>query len=201
MHCTFRDDKKKFLLEGVSWIKLDFGEYKGVDDAGSFLQTINFSRIIYLAGEMSNHQNDVVGFSHFSDYFTRNISTPIWFLKSLLLDKDFEVRCTFSYLSSRASEYGSNDFCYGAGKAALENVIKSFSLLNLPNLDFKVIVSGLIKRSGMYEEMLPQVIDSHMNRSNGQLLDAKEAASQIWAISAIQNSTSSFEKFKIGPDY
>lgn len=201
VYCTYRDEGKRFLNKDLSWLNLDFSQYKSVNEALIFLEALQFDRIIYLAGELSNFQNDAVEFPNFSEYFTRNISMPVWFLKSLLLQKEFKVNSTFTYLSSRASEFGSNDYCYGAGKAALENLVKSFSLLNQLNLEFKIIVSGLIEGSRMYERMLPHIVEAHKNKSKGQLLSAKEAASQIWEISSVRNLTSDLEKFKIGPEY
>jgi len=48
---------------------------------------------------------------------------------------------------------------------------------------------------------LPHIIEAHKNKSKGQLLSAKEAASEIWEKSSIGNLSSKLEEIKIGPEY
>ena len=131
VYCTYRNSDKRFLVEELEWIYLDYQFYESLDGALAILQKIELTKVIYLSGELSNLQNEDPEIDEIEDYLKRNILMPIWFLKSFLVHNVFKEGSTFTYLSSRSSDFGSNDYYYGIAKAALENLIKSVSLLSV----------------------------------------------------------------------
>jgi NAD(P)-dependent dehydrogenase (short-subunit alcohol dehydrogenase family) len=201
VYCTYRDSNKRFLTEELNWIYLDYEDYKSLEGALARLQKIEFGKVIYLSGKLSNLQNKESDISDIEDYFKINIATPVWFLKSFVVHNNFKDGSTFTYLSSRASDFGSNDYYYGVAKAGLENLVKSFSLLSEGNLKFKIVVSGLIEGSRMYEEMPSHIVEVHKLRSMYKLLNTNDAANLIWDITSMGHSTVNLERIVIGPEY
>lgn len=201
VYCTYRNLEKRFSTKKFNWIYLNYEDFQSVESALSALQKVEFGKIIYLSAELSNLQNKEAGVVEMAEYFHRNISMPIWFLKSFISNNYFKDGSTFTYMSSRSSDFGSNDYCYGSAKAALENVVKSFSLLSDGKLKYKIIVSGLIDGSKMYREMSPQVAKNHKLRSKDKLLNVRESAGLIWDISSMGFSALNLERINIGPEY
>ena len=197
---TYRDKEKIFLSQEITWVHLDFNDLPSVESALRYLRSTKFSRIIYLIGELSDLQKKQIDLVEIDKYFKRNISIPIYFLKLLLEDKLQGERCTFTYLSSRASQLGSNDYCYGIAKASIENFIKSLSLLNQTNLEMKIIFSGLILESGMQQKMPEVVVNNHLAKSKNELIDKHLASAKIWETANTISGTS-LESFQIGPLY
>ena len=201
VYCTYRNLEKRFYTEKINWIYLNYEEFQSLESALSTFQNIEFGRVIYLSAELSNLQNKEAGVTEVVEYFNRNISRPTWFLRHFTSHHNFQDGSTFTYLSSRSSDFGSNDYCYGAAKAALENLVKSFSLWTDGKLRFKIIVSGLIEGSSMYRGMPPHIAESHKLRSMDKLLNVKESAILIWDISSMGESTLNLERINIGPEY
>lgn len=197
---TYRDERKLLPNPDVNWVQLDFKDIPSVKGALSYLSSLEFSRVIYLVGELSDLQNNETDLVRIDEYFRRNITAPIWFLKSLFESRYFTEMSTFTYLSSRASQFGSNDYCYGIAKASIENFIKSLSLLNLSNLEVKIVYSGLILDSGMQRIMPSEVVKNHIARSMDELIHKDLASNRIWEI-ANTISSKSLETFQIGPNY
>jgi len=197
---TYRNKEKIFLSHEINWIHLDFNEITSVEGALSQLRSKNFLRIIYLVGELSDLQKKEIDFLEVDKYFKRNVSIPVWFLKLLLETKFQDEHCTFTYLSSRASQLGSNDYCYGIAKASIENFVKSISLLNSINLEMKIVFSGLILESAMQQKMSEVVVNNHLAKSMNKLIDRNLASAEIWEI-ANTVSGKSLETFQIGPQY
>jgi nucleoside-diphosphate-sugar epimerase len=201
VYATFRNDYKKFLSDQLNWIHLNFEELESVDKALRDLGEIKFTKIIYLVGEISGLQNMDPFFPDLDSYVKRNISVPVWFLKHLLLNQEFSEGSTFTYMSSRAAQLGSNDFCYGMAKAAIENFIKSLSLLPALKLEFRVLRSGLILGSQMQGNMPAEIVKLHMDKSGSELIDADFVANQIWKFSNFRGSSAHFEIIEVGPSY
>ena len=197
---TYRDERKLLPNPDVNWVQLDFKDISSVKGALSYLSSLEFSRVVYLVGELSDLQNNETDLVRIDEYFRRNITAPIWFLKSLFESRYFTKMSTFTYLSSRASQFGSNDYCYGIAKASIENFIKSLSLLNLSNLEVKIVYSGLILDSGMQRIMPSEVVKNHTARSMDELIHKDLASNRIWEI-ANTISSKSLETFQIGPNY
>jgi len=201
VYVTYRDENKKFLPDQLGWIYLDFDKIMSVEKALESIDGIKFKKIIYLVGEISDMQNKEISFGDLDSYFKRNISVPVWFLKSLLLNQKFDEGSTFTYMSSRASLLGSNDFCYGIAKASIENFVKSLSLLPRLGLKFRVLHSGLILGSGMQKNMPPEIVMIHSDKSGNRLVVADRVANQIWEFSSLSTSAKNLEIMEIGVPY
>jgi len=201
VYATFRNEYKKFHSDQLNWIYLNFEELGDVDKALGDLGEIKFKKIVYLVGEISGLQNVEPVFSDLDSYFKRNISVPVWFLKHLLLNQEFSEGSTFTYMSSRAAQLGSNDFCYGIAKAAIENFVKSLSLLPALKLELRVLRSGLILGSEMQNNMPAEIVKVHMDKSDSGLIDADFVANQIWKFSDFRGSTTPLEILEVGPSY
>jgi NAD(P)-dependent dehydrogenase (short-subunit alcohol dehydrogenase family) len=201
VYSTFRNENKRFLPDRLNWIHLNFEDLKSVEIALSQLDKVKFKKIIYLVGEISGIQNIEPFFSDLDSYFKRNISVPVWFLKYLLFNQEFGEGSTFTYMSSRASQLGSNDFCYGIAKAAIENFVKSLSLLPKLKIKFRVLHSGLILGSGMQKRMPPEIVKVHMDKSGDGLIDISLAANQIWQFSNFRELATNLEVLEVGIPY
>ena len=201
VYSTFRNENKKFLPDRLNWIYLNFEELESVDKALRQLDKVKFKKVIYLVGEISGIQNMHTSFVDLDSYFKRNISAPVWFLKDLILKQEFGEGSTFTYMSSRASRLGSNDFCYGIAKASIENFVKSLSLLPTLKIKFKVLHSGLISGSAMQSKMPPEVIKAHMDKSGEGLIDTTSIANQIWKFSDFREPVTNLEVLEVGPSY
>lgn len=198
---TYRNSGKIEVSKEINWLPLDFSRVETVDSALNTLKSIHLDYVIYLAGSLSNLQNQDATLKSFEDYISESITYPMWFLKNLIKTRTFEKTSKLTYVSSRSSDYGSHDYLYGMAKASLENFIKSVKFMNIPNLSLKIITSGLILGSEMEKSMPSENSKKHYQSSGGKLLTLEQASSLIWKEATSNTAESILERVQIGPDY
>lgn len=198
---TFRNNGKIAVSNEINWLPLDFSKVETINSALSTLELIHLDYVIYLAGSLSNLQNQDATLKSIDKYISESITHPMWFLRNLIKTRTFEKNSKLTYVSSRSSDYGSHDYLYGMAKSSLENFIKSVKFMNIPNLSLKIISSGLILGSDMEKSMPSENSKRHYQSSGGKLLTLEQASSLIWKEATSDASESILERVQIGPDY
>ena len=191
---TFRSSSKRYD-EISEWIELDMSDEVSVKRFTTNLENKQFELVIYLVGATRLNTDNP------EDYIKTNFTNPLNLFGILTAKLAQEKPACFIFVSSRAAKYPSFDVYYSAVKSGLCAGLRSLSATAHPESKFLSILPGLIIGSGMYEEMDLKVRDSHRVRSQNQLLDIQETASEIFNV--IENSKAfvNGEMIEIGPSY
>jgi short-subunit dehydrogenase len=182
-------------------------DFKSLDLASrsnieSFLESISnfkFKTIIYCVGSTSGIRLDSMKMSELEDYFRVQSVNAMYLIGKLCERLDDDSTSTFAAISSRAAIYPSFDFCYAASKGALTSFVSSLSKQLPSNKKTIVLAPGALINSRMFNEMPALVQNSHLERSRGSLLTARQAAELILHI--LNSDIESGSVIEIGPSY
>lgn len=134
-------------------------------------------------------------------YLSINLISTISILENLRNNLNKEEKSIFIYMASRSAIYPSFDLYYSIVKAGLAAAIRSLSFGLLKNQKMLSIAPGLIVGSSMYESMPEYVRKSHHVRSDNNLLDLKNLASEVFKIIDCQDNFENGSLIEVGPKY
>jgi NAD(P)-dependent dehydrogenase (short-subunit alcohol dehydrogenase family) len=195
VYASFRDFKKTWKDENLTWVYLDTGKIESLDD---FLNEINLKttdRVICLIGALSGIELTNIDVNKFESYLVEqliNLSVLI-----IRIFESLEPSSRMLIMSSRAAKR-SYDFSYAIVKSGVESLVLSLRNRNKFN-NINYVRSGLILNSSMYFDMTGGDHLRHITQSNGTLLSLGSAATEIWQI--FDKSWADNEGFFLGREY
>lgn len=191
---TFRD-KSKCDDSNVNWVQLDLADQGSVKSFNDYIKNKEFNLILYMIGELSLSE------SNKENYLSTNLISTIYILENLRNSLNKEEKSILIYMASRSAIYPSFDLYYSVVKAGLSAAIRSLSLGLLKNQKMLSIAPGLIVGSSMYESMPEYVRKSHHVRSDNNLLNLKNLASEVFKIIDCQDNFENGSLIEVGPKY
>ena len=181
-------------LEAVAWNTLDLSEFSSISDFLASIQGLEFDVIFFLAGAKSPTPEE-----SWPSYIETHLTHSLALVKQLT-DK-LKSRGTLIYLSSRAAIYPSRDFLYSAVKAGMSSGLKSLTLQLRPGQKIFSVAPGLIKESGMYFDMPEEIREEHHRRANGELLDLRSFAEELFRVMENRDRYENGEIVELGTRY
>lgn len=183
-------------------ICLDVSSQKSIKEFFLRLQDLKFERIISLIGKTSIHidKSNQEDLRNYYLTYTLNLFQIIEKLSKNFLEAHSTSQLTA--IASRSAHHGSFDANYAAVKGALVSYIRSLGTRLVPPKGAISISPGLIVGSEMFDQMSVLVQQDHWKRSEGKLLNVKEAAEFIWSMSLLPYTNSEpGGNYLLGPDY
>jgi NAD(P)-dependent dehydrogenase (short-subunit alcohol dehydrogenase family) len=175
---SFRDSKKTWEHEHLTWIYLDTGKLDSVENFLNEISPETADRVISLIGALSGIELTETDRDKFELYLLEQLINP-----SYLIIRIFEIldpNSQMLIMSSRAARK-SFDFSYSMVKSGLESLVLSLRTRSKYN-NVNYVRCGLILNSAMYFEMTEVDRIRHTVQSSGTLLSLDSAASEIWQI-------------------
>ena len=153
----------------ATMVELDISSEESISSFESFIQNTQFDNVVSLIGKTFIEKHFDKKLSNVSLYLTSYITNLICLFDKVIASLDnTKNNSTFTYVSSRAAIYGSFDPYYAATKSALQAYVTSLSN-KYPQIDFHLIISGLIEESRMFLEMDLANVENHRTRAGNQL--------------------------------
>ena len=191
---TFRN-KSKCDNSNVNWVQLDLADQASIKSFNDYIKNKQFNLIMYMIGELSLSE------SNKEKYLSTNLLSTVSVLENLRNSLDKEEKSILIYMASRSAIYPSFDLYYSLVKAGLAAAIRSLSLGLLKNQKMLSLAPGLVVGSSMYETMPENVRKSHHVRSDNNLLNLKNLASEVFKIIDCQDDFENGSLIEVGPKY
>lgn len=165
----------------IHWERLDLSLNKHFAIWTDRTKGMRFDVVIFLTGI-------VVGKS-IQDYINEeidlvmniNFSGQAKLVKCLIEYTQMNNNSQFLFVSSVAGEQGSYDSIYAASKSSILGFTKSLAKNLAPMIRTNVIAPGLIQDSRMYNDMLPNTIEKHINETpTKSLLNIDDLANVVY---------------------
>ena len=176
-------------------MQLDLADQASIKSFNDYIKNKQFNLIMYMIGELSLSE------SNKEKYLSTNLLSTVSVLENLRNSLDKEEKSILIYMASRSAIYPSFDLYYSLVKAGLAAAIRSLSLGLLKNQKMLSLAPGLVVGSSMYETMPENVRKSHHVRSDNNLLDLKNLASEVFKIIDCQDDFENGSLIEVGPKY
>ena len=180
-------------------IQLDLGSKESIDAFLEQLSDQKFSRIIFLAGKLTERHLPNISHGFLADYYGKFVTGMLYVMQEIKIN--LAADGNILALSSRAANHPSYDFHYSAAKGALQAFVMSFSKFMDRNQSIVAIAPSLIENTSMYRYMSQENVDRHRVRAGNYLLELDGVASFIWNLTPSLTKFANGRTLEIGNDY
>jgi len=185
-------------LKPYSFVSLNLNEQKSVENFIMKIGEKKFDFIYIFIGAVSDLETTSSSLEEITKYYVA-FAASLNFLISKL-QNNLKSSSTLIFLSSRAAHRPSYDAHYSAVKASTEAFIKSIANKSHTKR-FLILAPSLIEDTRIYEDMSPETIKAHRDRTSNSLLTLEEVAVIIFAMSFDRNTYLSGSTTCIGRDW
>ncbi len=196
---TSRDISLLPSARNCTSIQLDLGSTESI---GLFLEGLSdqkFSRIIFLAGKLTERHLPNIPLDFLADYYGQFVTGMLYVMQEIKIN--LAADGNILALSSRAANHSSYDFHYSAAKGALQAFVMSFSKFMDRDQSIVAVAPSLIDNTNMRRSMSQENVDKHKARAGNCILELDEVASFIWNLTPSLTKISNGRTLEIGNDY
>jgi len=165
-------------------IELDLNSVESINKlAASAPKFSNVDCLLILSGSLPGLQLREYSAEQIALTINANLSGPLAAIRAL--HPALKPGSQIIWLSSISGQRGSHDPVYAAAKAGILGAVKSLSKEFAPQIRVNAIAPGLILNSKMYNDMVPEARERHLQTTpTGKLMDMDDLAKILLDLTA-----------------